>query len=465
MAIAARIKSYLDKRRILYDVHELVPFISLLQAAEVGQIPPEFLAKGVVLKDELGLILVVLPASHGVDADALSKLLHRKLELAEEEQIETAFPDCLPRFVAPIGEAYGIRTIVDDSLVGAETLFFSAGDASCLIEVSGKDFFSLLGNVGLARDFTQPVASGKDAKGSDAIESADGDVPASTSEIKKRVEQIKDLPALPQMAQKIIELRMNPNADSEMLAKLVELDPSLAAQVIRYARSPFFSYQGKIDSIQNAISRVLGFEMVMNLALGIATAQPFKIPSIGPLGLNAFWRHATYSATLVQALSRSLPHATRPPAGLSYLAGLLHNFGHLLIGHLFKREYCILSNLASDHPDVPLIEHERTVLRIEHCELGAWLLEKWNMPEEIIIAVKEHHNENYDGPHAVYPRLVLLADRMLKALNIGDASSNEIPPRLLDTLGLKEIQTVVSMGRILEGMTDLNVMARALATA
>jgi HD-like signal output (HDOD) protein len=210
---------------------------------------------------------------------------------------------------------------------------------------------------------------------------------------------------------------------------------------------------------------VLGFEMVMNLALGIATARSFKIPSIGPLGLNAFWRHATYSATLVQALSRELPPSSRPLAGLSYLAGLLHNFGHLLLGHLFKREYCILSNLVSDHPEVPLIEHERAALGIEHGELGGWLLEQWNMPEEIIVAVREHHREDYDGPHAVYSRLVLIADRMLRDLDMGDATTNDLPAPLLDALGLKEIQTVMVMGRILEGMTDLNAMARALAAA
>jgi HD-like signal output (HDOD) protein/prolyl-tRNA editing enzyme YbaK/EbsC (Cys-tRNA(Pro) deacylase) len=465
MAIAEKIKSYFDKRRILYDIHELVPFISLLQAAELGGIPPESLVRGVVLKDELGLLLVVLPATHGVNEDALSKMLHRRVELAEEEQIKTAFPDCLPRFIAPIGEAYGVRTIIDDSLVGAATLYFSAGDAASLIEVSGKEFFSLSGNARLARDFARLVTVGTDSGQSDSTLPAEGTGPDAVSEIKRRVQQLKDLPALPQMARKIIELRMNPNANTEMLAKVVELDPSLAAQVIRYARSPFFSYQGKIDSIHTAISRVLGFEMVMNLALGIATAQPFKIPTIGPLGLNAFWRHATYSAALVQVLSRELPQTLRPPAGLSYLAGLLHNFGYLLVGHLFKREYCILSNLASDNPSVPLIEHERSVLGIEHGELGAWLLEQWNMPEEIIVAVREHHREDYDGPHAVYPRLVLLADRMLRGLDMGDAPTNELSPELLDALGLKEIQTVMVMGRILEGVTDLNVMARALAAA
>jgi HD-like signal output (HDOD) protein/prolyl-tRNA editing enzyme YbaK/EbsC (Cys-tRNA(Pro) deacylase) len=466
MAIAERVKTYIEKRRIPYDIHELASFISLLQAAELGEIPPGSIAKGVVVKDEVGLLLVVLPATHRVDIDALSKLLHRKVALADEDEIKATFPDCLPRFVAPIGEAYGVRTIVDDSLVGTATVYFSAGDASRLIEISGKEFFGFLGNAGLARDFARPISD--NGKKPEQFTAADNDAAGDSvreSEIKRRVQEVKDLPAIPQMAHKIIELRMNPNANSDMLARIVELDPSLAAQVIRYARSPFFSYQGKIDSIHTAISRVLGFEMVMNLALGIATARPFKIPAIGSLGLNAFWRHAIFSAALVQALSREMPSAMRPPAGLSYLAGLLHNFGFLILGHLFKREYCILSNLANDNPDVPIQDHERAVLGMEHSELGALLLEQWNMPQEIIVAVREHHREDYSGPHAVYPRLVQLADRLLKDLEMGDAVSADLPPELLNALGLKEIQTVMVMGKILEGMTDLNVMARALAAA
>lgn len=465
MAIADKVKSYLDKRHILYEVHELPPFISLLQAAEAGKIPPESIAKAVLLKDELGLVLVVLPATHSVDSDALSKLLYRKVELADEALIKSAFPDCLPRFIAPLGEAYSVRTIVDDSLVGAAKVYFSAGDATRLIQVSGKEFFSLLNNAWLAGNFARPIASRGGLQQSSVTTVADRAASDAEGEIRKRLQQITDLPAMPQMARKIIELRADPHANTEKLSKIVELDPSLAAQVIRYARSPFFSYQGKIDSIQTAISRVLGFEMVMNLALGIATAHPFKIPAIGPFGLNAFWRHATYSAALVQALGRELPRSLRPPAGLSYLAGLLHNFGYLLLGQLFKREFFILSNLVSDHPAVPIVEHELSVLNMDHGELGAWLLEKWNLPEEIIAAVRQHHNEDYDGPNAVYPRLVLIADRMLKGLGIGDAPVNELPSHILEALGLKEIQTVMVMGRILEGVEGLNIMAKSLAAA
>ncbi len=455
MPIADKLRQYLDKKRVIYDVHELPPFTSLLQASDAAGISAASVVKTVVLKDDVGLVMVVMLATHSLDVDALSKLLHRRVELAAEATIKQVFPDCVPRFVPPMGEPYGIRTIVDDALVACEALYFSGGDASHLVRMSNKDFFNLLSNAWLAGNFSRPIGSDHEREPS-AVPGAD---------LKKRIQSLKELPAIPEMARQIVMLRANPLADADKLGKLVELDPSLAAQVIRYARSPFFGYRGKVDSVQSAISRVLGFEMVMNLALGIASARPFKIPALGPLGLNAFWRHATYSAALVQALGRELPRAKRPPAGMSYLAGLLHNMGHLLLGHVFKREFCMLNNAVSDNPELPVVEHEMALLGVHHGELGAWLMEGWNMPEEIIVAVREHHNPDYDGPHALYARLTLLADHLLKEHGIGDSPSHELPAEIMAALELEEIQIVMVMSRILEGCEGLNAMARNLAAA
>lgn len=460
MPIADRLRQYLDRKHIIYDVHELAPFTSLLQASDAAGITAASVVKTVVLKDEVGLVMVVMLATHSLDVDALSKLLHRRMELATEAQIKQVFPDCVPRFVPPLGEPYGVRTIVDDALVACDGLYFSGGDASHLVQVNNKDFFNLLSNAWLAGNFSRAIGSYDERAAA-----ASGDTAVTGTDIKKRIQALKELPAMPAVARQIFELRANPLADVERLGKLVELDPSLAAQVIRYARSPFFSYRGKVDSVNTAISRVLGFEMVMNLALGIASARPFKIPAIGPLGLNAFWRHATYSAALVQALGRELPHPMRPPAGMSYLAGLLHNMGHLLLGHLFKPEFCMLNNAVSAHPGISVVEQEMAMLGIEHGELGAWLMESWNMPEEIIVATREHHNASYNGPHAVYARLTLLADHMLKEHGIGDAPTHELPAEIMAELGLEEIQIVMVMSRILEGCEGLNAMARNLAAA
>lgn len=452
MPIAEKVRQYLDKKRIIYDAREVSPFTSLLAAASAAGVAPSAAVQSSVLKDEMGLIMVLLPANHVLDLDALSSLLHRRLEPASELQIQQVFSDCDPRFVPPLAEVYGVRSIVDQALMACADLYFAGGDAHHLLRVSSKDFFNVLSNGWLAGHFTRPLAA-QDLVGSAAID------------MKKRIQSLKELPAMPQMAQRLFDLRADPAADAGRLAKVIELDPSVAAQVVRYARSPFFGFRGQIDSVQAAISRVLGFEMVMNLALGLAAAQPFKIPALGPLGLNAFWRHATYSGALVQALGRELPRQIRPPAGLSYLAGLLHNIGHLLLGHLYKNEFCALNNAVSEYPEMPVTEQEMTLLGVQHGELGAWLMEAWHMPPEVIVAVRAHHDPRYSGPHAVYAQLVLLADHMLKEHGLGDAASHELPAEVLAALGLEEIQTVMVMNRILEGCEGLNAIARNLAAA
>lgn len=283
-------------------------------------------------------------------------------------------------------------------------------------------------------------------------------------DIRNRIRRLDKLPPMPEMTQKILRLSAKQDADVKELVEVVELDPSLATQVMRYASSPFFSYQGKIDSVHTAITRVLGFNTVMNLALGATAARPFKIPRNVPLGLDAFWRHAVYSAALVQALSGAVPKEIRPPAGLAYLAGLLHNFGHLLLGHLFKQEFMILNKFVSKYPDKPVDLIEHRVLGTDHGIIGAWLMEAWRLPEEIVIAIREHHNESYQEIHAVYPQLVALADRLLKVYNIGDAVDAQISPALLDSLGIGEYQAMTITGKIMEGCEGLDHMAASFSS-
>lgn len=455
MPIQDKVRQYLDKNRILYDVCETTPFTSLPAAA--AGVPCSATVQTVLLKDDIGLILVLVPADQMLDLDALGKLLHRRLESASEQQIKQVFPGCDPQFVPPLAGLYGLRSIVSEALAACTDLYFAAGDACRLFRVSSKDFFNVLNSGRLADRFTRARAVPADT----AVQL--GDSPA--KDLKQRIQTLKELPVMPQMAQRIFELRADPMADAGRLAKIIELDPSLAAQVLRYARSPFFGYRGHVDSVQAAISRVLGFEMVMNLALGLAAARPFKIPTLGPLGLNAFWRHATYSAALVQGLGRELPRHVRPPAGLSYLAGLLHNIGYLLLGHLFKPEFCALNSAVDEHPQVLVTEQETRLLGVCHDELGAWLMEAWRMPPEITVAVRSHHDVHYTGPHAIYAQLVLLADHMLKEHGIGDGASHELPPEVLAALGLEEIQAVMVMNRILEGCEGLNAIAMNLAAA
>ena len=104
------------------------------------------------------------------------------------------------------------------------------------------------------------------------------------------------------------------------------------------------------------------------------------------------------------------------------------------------------------------------MLGTDHGSVGAWLLEAWRLPEEIVVAAREHHNEGYEGPHAIYAQLVLIADRLLKSHGIGDAPTTMLPPQVLESLEIGEYQAVTVTERILEGCEGLEAMARQFAS-
>src|SRR5690606_21803229 len=157
--------------------------------------------------------------------------------------------------------------------------------------------------------------------------------------IKQRLEETLELPPLSDTAQRIIKLRVDPDADISDLAQIVETDPSLAAQVVSWAASPYYSAPGKIKSIHDAIVRVLGFDMVLNLALGLALGKTMSIPKNGPHGALPYWQQAVYMAATIEGLVTAIPRDQRPSFGMAYLCGLLHNFGYLILAEVFPPHF------------------------------------------------------------------------------------------------------------------------------
>jgi HD-like signal output (HDOD) protein len=145
------------------------------------------------------------------------------------------------------------------------------------------------------------------------------------------------------------------------------------------------------------------------------------------------------------------------------LSGLLHNFGFLLLGHLFKNEFLQLTQAILDDPEKSVTEHEIELLGVQHTEIGAWLMQAWNMPAEIITCIREHHNEDYSDHHDTYANLVLLADRLLKSHGIGDAPCAECPAPLLQKLGLEETELKECLEKFFENEAELEAIASTLA--
>ena len=451
---------------------------SLEQAAEASGVPSEHVARAVLLHDDAGLVMAVLPLTTLIDFSALQLATSRALTPVSNLPLDRLFSDCETGSIPPLGPLYGIPTIIDESLMLVPEIYFEPGHKGSLVGISNDAFRKLMQGAKLRR-FGQGTEHLGDRTPHDFLIPHDSSVRdalkdlAPLTNIEAAFQGIDTLPAMPEMAHRLLRLRNDPMANARDLAAIVEQDPSLAAQIIRYARSPFFGYRGRIDSLHEAISRVLGFDMVMNMTVGIAAGRGFKIPKDGPLGLNAFWRHSVYCAALMQLLSGVLPKKIRPRPGVAYLAGLLHNFGQVLLGHLYPAHYFVLNKLVECNPDVPMGVIERRVLshpgngngthEVNHAALGAALLAHWNIPEEIVLTARHHHNESYHGESAVLPNLAYIANQLLKRHSIGDMADDDLSRAMLTALGLEEEMAVSLLERLIDGNDQLEQISRDLA--
>jgi len=269
---------------------------------------------------------------------------------------------------------------------------------------------------------------------------------------------------MPNISQKLIELRDDANADIQSLANIISMDPGLTGKLIRYATSPFFGFGSKIDSIETAIGNVLGFDKALHMALAFDTGNAFKLPLQGPIGLQAIWRQSLFCAALTQKLAGKVAPASQPSAGMMYMAGLLHNIGFLVLGHLFKEEFNVLNKNAEDNKKLSLLVLEERVLGLAHADIGVWLMREWSMPAELIVATYEHHNPNYRGQHFVYPNLILIANRLLKRHDIGDEAETVLPAPMLTTLGLDESTALSTLDAVMENQQAVESMVQELHT-
>ncbi len=144
MSIAYRVQDYIAAHDLPWDpvAHRISN--SCMEAARFANVPPDRLAKAVVLEDRSGYIIAVVPANHRVDLSDLAEKLHRDLSLASERELQELFSDCAPGAVPPVGEAYGIPTVWEESLAEKPDIYFEGGDHHTLVHMSGPHFCELM---------------------------------------------------------------------------------------------------------------------------------------------------------------------------------------------------------------------------------------------------------------------------------------------------------------------------------
>jgi Ala-tRNA(Pro) deacylase len=151
MSIALTLQKYLAHKGIAYDLLPHRHTDTSLNSATSAHIPADKLAKSVILEDESGYVMAVIPANRHVKIGKLNQVLNRHMGLATEPELQQLFADCDPGAIPPVGEAYGIDTVIDDSFNNCPDVYFEAGDHEDLIHLKGTSFRKLMKHTQHAR--------------------------------------------------------------------------------------------------------------------------------------------------------------------------------------------------------------------------------------------------------------------------------------------------------------------------
>jgi Ala-tRNA(Pro) deacylase len=147
MAIARTLTNYLQEKDIDYKLVEHAHTPTAAATAHAAGLPAHQVAKAVVLCDNDGYVLSVLPANHSLEIGWVNEALGRTLELASEQEFANLFADCEPGAVPALGEAYGVQVIWDDELAYTADVYIEAGDHEHLIWLERRDFRKLMSSL------------------------------------------------------------------------------------------------------------------------------------------------------------------------------------------------------------------------------------------------------------------------------------------------------------------------------
>ncbi len=414
-----------------------------------------------LLTDEQGNLQVICRKDDLIDLEQLNKELGRDLRLMKRrEQLrvrERAGLKALPA----LPSLTGWPTLVDPRVDELSAVALELGEQNLAMVMPAEDFQALTANAdrhGLAVAL-ESISVNYDDQDRDRDQFHSAIKKFTGLRIQQRLEDTLELPPLPETAQRIIHLRVNPNAVMGDLVDIVESDPSLAAQVVSWASSSFYAAAGQVKSVHDAVSRVLGFDLVMNLAMGLSLGRALTQPQDHPEGYVDYWQQAIWQAQSAGILASMMPRGERPVFGLAYLGGLLHNFGHLVLAQVFPPHFKLVCRSLEVNPDIDSSVTEQYLLGITREQIASQLMENWGMPEEVTLAIRYQKNPSYQGPHSVYARLLWLGRQLLTARGVALGAGEEVSQSIYDELGLDREQVEAQFDDLVNNKDSVMAMA------
>ncbi|WP_415912814.1 HDOD domain-containing protein [Neptuniibacter sp. QD37_11] len=364
-------------------------------------------------------VQLIFPASSMLDIKRCSSIYGESVKLMPRERVESQISErlgtsVLPDFILRLG---GFETVVDQAVSSMSRIDILQEDGS-MLRISGAELWDSLPDESRGGELTIPVAN--------YMESVLAKDSLLKHKARDQVDSCTEFPAFPSTAMQIVRLRMDIDAGVTELSDLLRSDGPLSAQIVGWASSSYYAANGGVAGIEDAISRVLGFDQVINLSMHLAIHKQFNFEDNEVL--SKYWRESIMTAIVAEMVAKKIDMPEGATAGLCYLLGLLHNFGDLLVAECFENEYHRIEELVLENPHLPRGIIQAAIMHTTRGQVGSWLCRNWSLPEVICqgIALVDTPEQEGSDPAAVHMSKVV---RLAKAILFNLDMSKEAPEK------------------------------------
>lgn len=244
---------------------------------------------------------------------------------------------------------------------------------------------------------------------------------------QKKIEQIENLPTLPEVANKLLKIINDPTTTAVDVANLISRDLSLTSKVLRLANSAFYGIPRTVTTVQNAVV-ILGLKVINTMVFSITVVKMF--PGDGNSSLfsrKKFWAHSLACAVLSRQLALRMRKFTLFDPEECFCAGLIHDIGRVVLDQYFHENFLKAIQSAKERK-VPLLQTETEIFGFSHMDVGDWLTSRWELPQDIRVPIVHHHQPGKTEYAKEITTLVHLADSLCYDIKFGLPGLEARPP-------------------------------------
>jgi len=252
------------------------------------------------------------------------------------------------------------------------------------------------------------------------------------------LDNVEGLVSPPGVCLRLFELIHAPTTGVKDIAAVVGVDPNLTSRLLRLANSSFYNFARKIDTISRAVA-VIGTAELYQLVLSVSAVKTFSSIPNELVKMDTFWRHSVYTGLLARALAIRI-NVLHPER--LFVSGLMHDIGSLVLYHQRPDAMRDILLVAEGDEEV-LYQAELDTFSLSHAIVAGYLMEQWQLPEELIDAVTWHHQPERAEKARMEAHILYLANHMVNESEQGNFMGSpradiQLPQALLDVIGLQE---------------------------